>query len=116
MRIRAHTFGPHLPVVTIGVAVDAGIGGESVTNVAEVDSETEDPDRTNNRTELTNEIDRPEPPPGPTLAPPVEPGPTGQLPRTGADVLRGVLVGLVLVAAGGAVLALRRRARPTTTF
>ncbi|MCB1030829.1 MAG: DUF11 domain-containing protein, partial [Acidimicrobiales bacterium] len=99
-------------VITLSVQVDESAAGQTITNVAKVGSDTEDPDPNNNRDEETTEV--PQAPPSDNTEDREHPSEEDQgiLPVTGSDVLPIVAAGLVLVAMGGGFIGLRRRVRP----
>ena len=105
-------------VVTVVVDVDPSTLGAEVVNVADVSSETEDPDDSNNHDEVASpstEVEE-EQVDNPTTTTTTEaysgtevaPTQTGTLPRTGSDPRPLVALALGLVAVGGVVLVGRR--------
>ncbi|WP_421119358.1 hypothetical protein ACE2AJ_18670 [Aquihabitans daechungensis] len=105
-------------VVTVVVDVAESTLGTEVVNVADVSSETEDPDDTNNHDEepssstevIPEVIDNPETTTPTTPYAPTEVAQTASapLPRTGSDPSPLVSLALCLVAVGGLVLVGRR--------
>lgn len=106
--------------ITVVVEVGEAVQGEEVTNVAEVDSDTPDPDDTNNRDEETSEVpvveDEDEDNEPPTTIPPSDVSPDnvddGTLPRTGSSPTPMVALALCMLGLGVIVLVGRRGARP----
>ena len=103
--------------ITMTVAVAASLAGETVTNLAEVDSDTADPDVGNNSDDdvvtlpavLPDVVVRPQMPATPQ-ATPSQPSVLGsQLPRTGSDAGPLAAVGAALLLAGAALVSSSRR-------
>ncbi|WP_426572221.1 DUF7507 domain-containing protein [Aquihabitans sp. McL0605] len=103
-------------VVTVDVTVDASVVGKDIVNVADVSSDTDDPDDSNNHDEVTtvpaqvdpDEVDVTTTTPTTAAPTAVESTETGTLPRTGSDPAPLVAFALGLVAVGGLVLFGRR--------
>jgi len=90
--------------VTIGVTVPVDAAGGDVTNVGTVESDTPDPDLSNNSDDATVTIVAQAPPT--TTLPPVT------LPKTGSDATQDIVrVAMLFLLLGGAVVLITRRRR-----
>jgi uncharacterized repeat protein (TIGR01451 family)/LPXTG-motif cell wall-anchored protein len=100
---------------TISIVVDVAdsLAGDTVTNVADVSSSIEDPDKTNNHDELETQVPLVEPTQIESTTTTTQAQQViseGTLPRTGTDPNEAVTVALLLVGAGTVLMLVRRRA------